>query len=253
LIDTVCKNGKGDIISQERTLSAFTAVESRGSFKVNIFQDDSIKTQEVIISAQENIIDLIQTRITGQSLIIDTDECYNTDEEVIITIRTPALTQIVLAGSGDIVLQDTARVNNVEFILSGSGNIRTTPHFPIIASTNCNLKLKGSGNMELDFDQRAKISASIEGSGTMILRGKATQSTLNISGSGNIEAFSLPVLTSTVEIIGSGTIEITATDTNTPSTATLNARISGSGTVRVKGNATIKSTITGSGKIERVE
>jgi len=253
LIDSICKKGTGAIISQERTVSSFTVVESKGSFKVNIFQDSSIKTQKVTVFAQESIIGLIQTRIAGQSLIIDTDECYTTDEEVTITIRTPALSQIILSGSGDIILQDTVRINEIELILNGSGNIRTTPSFPIAAYTKCTAKLIGSGNMELEFDTTNVVNASVEGFGTIILRGEAKENSLNISGSGNIKAFFLPVLKSTVEIIGSGNIELTATDTNIPSKATLNARISGSGKVVVKGNAIIKSDISGSGKIERVE
>lgn len=254
LIDTVCKDGSGDIISQERATSTFTAIESRGNFTVNIFQDSSIKTQEVSIIAQENIIDLIQTRISGQSLIIDNDECYTTDEEVTITIRTPALSQIVLAGSGNIILQDTVRKNEIEFILDGSGNIQTTPNFPIIASTSCTARLKGSGNMELEFDTTNVVNASVDGSGSIILRGEALENSLNISGSGNIKAFNLPVFTSTAEIIGSGIIELTATDAiNAPSQATINARLSGSGQILIKGNATIESNVSGSGKIEKVD
>lgn len=256
LTDSVCKDGSGVVISQTRTLSTFTSIESRGSFTVNLFQDSSIKTQSVIIFAQENIIDLIRTQISGQSLIIDTDECYNTNEEVTITIRTPALSQIVLAGSGDIILQDSVRKSDIELILDGSGNMRTTPNFPIIASTSCTTKLKGSGNMELDFAATTKINASVDGSGTIILRGTASENSLNSSGSGKIQAFLLPVLTSTAEIIGSGIIELTATDPDSninTSRATVNAQVSGSGIMRVKGNAKIQSNVSGSGKIERVD
>jgi hypothetical protein len=256
LIDSVCKDGKGELIGQERTLSTFTAIESRGSFKVNLFQDSSIKVQSVIVVAQESIIDLIQTRISGQSLIIDTDECYNTNEEVTITIRTPALSQIILAGSGEIILQDTVRQSNIELILDGSGNIQTRSNFPIIASTSCITRLKGSGTMELEFDTTTLVNASLEGSGTIILRGEAHQNNLNISGSGNIKAFDLPVLISTAEIIGSGIIELTATDKDSTiitSRAILNAQVSGSGTIRVKGNAGIQWNVSGSGKIERVD
>lgn len=256
LTDSVCKDGKGDITSQERVLSTFTAIESRGSFTVNLFQDSSIKVQSVIVVAQENLIDLIKTRISGQSLIIDTDECYNTDEEVTITIRTPALSQIVLAGSGEIILQDTVRKSNIELILDGSGNIQTRSNFPIIASTSCITRLKGSGTMELSIKATPLVNASLDGSGTIILKGEAQQNNLNVSGSGNIKAFNLPVLTSTAEIIGSGIIELTATDTDstlTTSRATVNAQVSGSGTVRVKGNAGIQWNVSGSGKIERVD
>ena len=255
LTDSVCKDGKGNVISQERTILGFTALESRGSFRVNVFQDSSIKQSTVTVAAQESIIDLIQTRIAGQSLIIDTDECYNTNEEVIITVRTPALSQIVLSGSGDIILQDIARKNEIELVLNGSGNIKTNPNFPINAYVSCFAKLEGSGNIELDFDTTGIVNAAIDGSGTIVLRGEAQENNLNINGSGNVSAFSLPVLTSTAEIIGSGIIELTATNTDSTSisTATVKARISGSGIIRIKGDADIKQSITGSGKIERVE
>ncbi|WP_338812039.1 DUF2807 domain-containing protein [Bernardetia sp. Wsw4-3y2] len=260
LTDSVCKDGQGDVITESRTISKFTAIESRGNFIVNVFQDSSIKTQSVSVMAQENIISFIQTNIIGNSLIIDNDECYNTSEEVIIEIRTPVLSQIVLSGSGDIVLQDIARISNVEnienveFILNGSGNILTTPNNPIITTGNCTAKLKGSGNIELELEVANKVTAILEGSGTILFRGIATENSLNVSGSGNIKAFLLPVLTSTAEIVGSGSIELTATDdVNTPSKATLNAQVSGSGVVRVKGNAGVQWNVSGSGKIEKVE
>ena len=251
--DIFCVKGKGNTKTQVRQVASFTAVESLGSFTVHLFQDSSITTQEVTISAQENIINLIKTRISGQSLIIDTDECYTTKEEVIITIRTPALSQIVLAGSGDIILKDTPRTTtNLELILDGSGTIRTTPNFPIIASSNCTAKMKGSGTMELELQSTTKVNASISGSGKITLRGTANENDLSITGSGDIKAFSLPVLKSKADITGSGRIEISAIDTTVPSRATVNAKISGSGSIYIKGNAIVESNVSGSGKVERV-
>lgn len=256
LKDNICKNGQGDIITLPRTVATFTALEARANVTINLFQHASIKQQVVTISAQENIIDLIQTRIAGQSLIIDATECYDTNEEVIITIQTPALSQIILAGTGNILLQDTVRQTDLELILEGSGNIKNTSNSPIIVSNSCNARIKGSGNMELDFDSTTLVNAALDGSGTIILRGEAKENKLNMSGSGIIKAFNLPVLTSTAELIGAGIIELTATDpdsTINTSKATVNAQISGSGTLRVKGNASIKWNIAGSGKIERIE
>ncbi len=252
--DINCIKGKGGTITQTRQVDSFSAVEAKGSFRVNIFQDSSIRIQEVTISAEENIIDLIETRITGQSLVIGTkNKCYTTSQEVIITIRTPALSQIVMSGSGDIILKDSPRISNLELILDGSGTIQTTPNFPIMASTKCTAKIKGSGNMDLDFQETKSVNTSISGSGNITLRGKANESDLSISGSGNIKAFSLQVIKSKVNISGSGKIEVFATDTNTPSQAEVDVKISGSGNVFVKGNAIVDSDILGSGKVERVD
>ena len=252
-LDIGCKKGKGNIIIQERQVESFTALETRGNFTINIFQDSSITEQFITISAYENIIDLIQTRISGQSLVIDSDECSSTTEQVIITVRTPALSQIVLSGSGDVLLNDTPRVGSLELVLKGSGTIRTIPTSSIISSTNCNAKLQGSGNIELAFKETNIVNAVIEGSGKIILRGEAKENNLSIEGSGDIRAFSLPVLKSVANITGSGKIELYATDTDLPSKATVKARISGSGKVFVKGNAVIESNISGSGKIERID
>ncbi len=254
--DEVCRDGSGEIIIQERILTGFVALESRGKFTINVFQDSSIKTQEILISAQENIIDLIGVRLAGQSLIIEETECYNSNEEVMINVRTPALSQLIVSGSGDIVLQDTVRKRELELVVNGSGNIRTIPRFPIISTTSCTATIKGSGTMELDFDATSVVNAAVDGSGTLILRGKANENSLSVNGSGNIKAFLLPVLTSTAEIIGAGIIELKATDSDSTiitSRAIANIQVSGDGTVRVKGNAAIKWNVSGSGKIERVD
>ena len=256
IVDSVCKDGTGSVITEERIITGFSALESKGSFTVHLFQDASITTQEVTVSAQESIIDLIETTLVGQTLVIDTDECYNTKEDVVISIRTPALSQIILNGSGDIIFQDTIRKSEIEIVLNGSGNISTSPSFPIIASTSCFVKLQGSGNVELEFDATTVVSAVLDGSGTMILRGEAIQNNLYVNGSGKLKAFDLPVLKNTTELLGSGLIELTANDPNatpTTSTAEVNAQLSGSGTIQIKGNANLNSKISGSGKIERVE
>jgi putative autotransporter adhesin-like protein len=61
-----------------------------------------------------------------------------------------------------------------------------------------------------------------------------------LTGSGDLELAKLPVERATVEISGSGDIEVDAT-------RTLDVRISGSGSVAYHGNPEVKKSISGSG------
>ena len=75
------------------------------------------------------------------------------------------------------------------------------------------------------------------------LRGNAKQSSLNVSGSGSINAKALNTVQTSAQISGSGRITVLSLEE-------LDASISGSGRIRYSGNPQlISSKVSGSGEI----
>ena len=87
---------------------------------------------------------------------------------------------------------------------------------------------------------------SVAGSGKVILKGKADQVNVNISGSGNVECSELVAQRVKINVTGSGNTRVHADQT-------LEVNVLGSGNVSYKGNARdIVKHSAGSGKVTRL-
>jgi len=104
------------------------------------------------------------------------------------------------------------------------------------------LQINGSGNIDADFSSNSVTTTTVNGSGDIDLSGYSPIQSITIDGSGNINAFPFRTLNTVVNILGSGNCEVTAD-------STLNVTISGSGNVYYKGTPIINTNISGSGNI----
>lgn len=101
----------------------------------------------------------------------------------------------------------------------------------------------GSGNVKMAINKAKSISINLSGSGNIELTGTAETAELNISGSGNANCGKLQVDKALAKISGSGNIKIFANQS-------VKASISGSGNVLYKGAANdIETHSAGSGKV----
>lgn len=86
-----------------------------------------------------------------------------------------------------------------------------------------------------------------DGSGSLRLRGEASDYTATIQGSGSINAFDHATRTTIVTVSGSGTAEVFVTEQ-------LDVTIDGSGNVRYRGDPTnVNQEISGSGTVSKAQ
>ncbi len=98
--------------------------------------------------------------------------------------------------------------------------------------------------MKLQDLKTGKVSASIAGSGNLMLAGGTSGSVekFSIAGSGKIDALGFNASVANVEIAGSGDCRVNASEK-------LNVSIAGSGDVYYKGKPMVNSESAGSGKV----
>ena len=183
------------------------------------------------------------------------------------TRNIPAFTGIKLEGSGNVEIQQgsiqsvhvSGYANLVQiystFVSGGmlvlkfeennnirKNNVKTTIVVPDLTS----VQIHGSGGIQVNgFANAGNFSASIEGSGKIVLTGSVfTKLATSINGSGDIDAKDSPAPEVKVDINGSGYIAVNCLQQ-------LNARISGSGDVEYWGNPTVNADISGSGKVKK--
>jgi hypothetical protein len=212
--------GEGPVVTQLRSLENFREVSISIPGKLNYTIGSTYKVELI---AQQNILNVIETKIIGDELLFKVKDNKNlkSHEEITVNITAPFADRINLSGSADVAVTGTITATNAEFRISGSGNI----------------------NVE-KIDLTNKLTGTISGSGNLLVRGgKMKSAELRLSGSGNFDLQQVAGEQATVEISGSGNTKINVTQT-------LAASISGSGSVYYKGNPQISTQISGSGRVQ---
>ncbi|MFK8009051.1 MAG: head GIN domain-containing protein [Saprospiraceae bacterium] len=213
-----CIEGEGDVVTQEILINEFTGVKSRGSSQVYITQGNDFKVE---VEGQQNIIDNIETDIQNGVWEIEFEDCQRDFDELKIYITMPEIKSLEVSGSGDLFGQDVFVVENI------------------------NLKVDGSGSIDVAVDGATDVDARISGSGTIKLTGTTNYLGSKISGSGDLEAYDLEANICNIKIAGSGDAEVTVNDE-------LDVKIEGSGDVYYIGNPIINVDITGSGDLKNM-
>ena len=216
--------GNGNVVTIERSTDDYDAIAVSGWFNVILVDGQEGKLS---IEGDENLLEYIKTEVKEGKLVIKVKKGYNLqpsswkkDGSIYVTVPVESVNEVTLSGSGDIVGKKT--ISASEF------------------STN----MSGSGDITLDVESKT-VSASMSGSGDINLSGTTEVFDVQISGSGDIEAYDLIADTVDASISGSADIKVTANKM-------LKARVSGSGDIHYRGDATkLDTKSSGSGDITR--
>jgi Putative auto-transporter adhesin, head GIN domain len=216
-----CKkiSGEGPVVTQQRPVAGYSKLAVDVSAKV-FYAIDTVYQLEV--QAQQNILDVLQTNIIGNELAIKVKDGYRigSNAGVIVKITAPSPEAIQLSGSGECILTGSLTRANLQLRVSGSGDI-TIPSVNITgtltaaisgsgsiriqagAVKNEDLRISGSGKMEMANVVAEKAVTDISGSGDMRLH--VTQNlNASISGSGSVYYFGMPQVST--HISGSGKV-----------------------------------------------
>ncbi|MCL5247421.1 DUF2807 domain-containing protein [Cellulophaga sp. 20_2_10] len=213
--------GNGTITTTTRSVGDYEAISLAGFFDVELVNG---KEGSITLKGDENILEHIKTEVKNGKLVIKAEKGMNLtpsrNSKLLITVPVEHINEVTVSGSGDIVGKTTLVSNSFETSISGSGDI--------------NLKVEAK-----------ELKASMSGSGDINLSGSATDFTIRVSGSGDISAYDLQADYVKALVSGSADIKVTAKET-------LDARVSGSGDIRYRGNPKkIESKTSGSGGISK--
>lgn len=214
-------SGSGATKDETRTVAKFSNLELNMAATVNFVKDSNYFC---IVSAQENILDVISTNVRSNTLKIgvETGVWLRRHSPITIEVHAPSLSDIDVSGSGSVNSDADIAATNMSFRISGSGKI----DFNSIKTSSLKVEISGSGQVNLD-------------------EGNTDDLTIDISGSGKIEARDVVAKNCDIDISGSGTAYINVI-------TKLYASISGSGNVYYKGNPNVETNVSGSGRIRKL-
>ncbi len=213
-----CIQGIGDSKTENRNPSAFNGVKLEIPAKLVVEQS---LTQEFSISGQPNILANITAEVNDGMLTIKSKECFSDCKEVLILVKVPELSKLLINGSGSIKTNGKLKGDHLEFGINGSGTI------------------------EAEADA-VSVYGGIKGSGSVIIKGTAKQQYVKLTGSGTYEASELATVESDLNLSGSGSMKVFVLEK-------LNAKVIGSGEILYKGSPKTAINVEGSGKVSKVD
>jgi len=212
-------------------LPEFKSIYVNSSYTVLLKQSNK---QEVIAEAASDIMELTTVVVDNGVLMVNVER------------KPDNPNKSVWAKIDDIKLRPTMKLyvsvkSVTELQVNGGGKIISENS---LASDYLTLSVSGSGSMDLDIKGNT-LKEDVSGAGSIALKGYASSAQITSSGSGSLNAFGCELETAKVKISGSGTVEINVS-------ATLDAQILGSGTIKHKGNTkNVTKKVYGSGSVDR--
>lgn len=209
--------GSGNIVTEKRQVSNFKGISAGGGFEVEIKTGPVISVE---VEADDNLIKLIETRVSGNILRIDTKDDFNFhDGHYKVYITAPEITSIKSSGAADVKALDILKSGSrISLDASGAGNIKATVDAPEIET-----EASGAGNIEIS--------------------GKTREYTAKASGSGNIKSSKLLSENTDAHASGAGSVHVHAS-------VSLKAHASGAGSVYYRGGGSVDKSVSGAGSVK---
>lgn len=211
-----CVDGVGPVIAEDRAIKAYSELDVNISADVLVIPGDEYYLR---IEAQENLLPVIKTSVSGKTLKIDSKRCVQSDDPIQIELTVPMLSSININGSGSVKTSEMMKTEDLDIGVNGSGTF--------------------SGDIYAN-----SVEASINGSGNILMNGTAKTLDVEINGSGDFRGLGLKSFETEVVVRGSGNVDVNVLNM-------LDVEVLGSGDVRYVGNPEISTSIKGSGQVSK--
>jgi predicted small secreted protein len=210
--------GSGKRITESRQVRGIDRVSLAGSGEVILAQGDG---ESLTVETDDNLMQYVVTQVNGGTLTLGTQSGVSVSPTRLrFTLTVEDLDGMAVSGSGEIDVE-RFEAGRLEIEVSGSGNVR----IGALAAQETEVQISGSGNVEL--------------------AGQVTEQAVTISGSGEYQGGDLASERASVTIGGSGNATLWAAES-------LDARVTGSGSVNYYGDPTTNLSSSGSGKVRRL-
>lgn len=232
--------GEGPLTTETRDTGPFTGISSEISGSVEVYPGSG---PTVEISAQRNIQDILETRVTAGVLHLYFTRSVRlaSHKPIRVVIHVPSLTSAAIQGSASLRVNGPVSIGLLELSVSGSGSLYTDS---VAATDLLKVNLSGSGSIRMDYLRATAGEFSLGGSGKITANaGEIKSLQVALSGSGEVGLSAVTVQAAEVHGSGSG-------DTRLGDTDTLVAYISGSGNIYYRGTPKVTAHLSGSGKIK---
>jgi hypothetical protein len=164
--------------------------------------------------------------------------------KVEVTVGKPA--RVELSGESDLLGKVTTTVKDGVLVidtpkrLQGRNHLRATVTMPDLQS----LLISGTADMKVTGVANAALAISVPGTGSLTIAGSTDALSLIVDGTGQITADKLAAKDARVEISGTGSASLRASQS-------IDVNVSGTGSVNVAGKpARVRKSVTGTASVQ---
>lgn len=250
---------------EKRKVSGFSKLSFRTSGKLFLKQG---ATESVELVGDPEVLEKIETKVEDGKLSIGFKEegswfnwrDWSDDDKITAYVTMKDVEGVYVSGSGDLIAETKLTGDDMDVKVSGSGNLTAEIDAEdldadVSGSGDLNLtgkarnidsRISGSGKIKFNGAVANGVETNISGSGRFEAAGTASEIRSTISGSGRVLAADLVVDRCNVRISGSGSVQVNVK-------TSIDANISGSGSVSYKGNPSqVNSKSSGSGSVRKM-
>jgi hypothetical protein len=187
--------GSGNLRTETREIRNFNKIEVGGAYDIKIKCGEK---ESIEITAEENLLPLIETKVKHNRLIIDTRRSISPRKEIKIVVTVPELNYIECSGANNMRVYNI-ETEDLDVELSGAGNIVMdgtvkTLHAEVSGAGNIDAKSLKAENVYISVSGAASASvyaskylnASVSGVGSIDYYGDPEKTKTNVSGIGSI-------------------------------------------------------------------
>lgn len=174
----------GKVVSEQRTVSDFQAIQISSSVDVAFTQGDDFK---VVVHAEQDIIEKIITEVNKGTLVVNYKSSskigwFSSTEEAYVEVTAPDINKVHITGSGDFEGENTINAESFMLHINGSGDFES-----VLDVRNMNVSINGSGDAEF-----SGVNETLD---------------ISINGSGDVECNNINLALLKVNIYGSGDVQ----------------------------------------------
>lgn len=157
--------GSGNVANEKRDVADFKGIDVGGIYQVEIVAQ---KDFAVEVEADDNLLPLIKTEVSGGVLRIESNKRFNTKNPIRIKISAPNIEEMEVSGASKVNL---INLDNSFLKVDVSGASKTE-----ISGKTVNLTIETSGASKVNAENLQAQTADVDSSG-------ASSVSVNVSGS----------------------------------------------------------------------
>jgi hypothetical protein len=171
-------NGSGQVASETRQVSGFTAIDLSGTGEVTIEQGD---TESLTIEADDNVLPALTSKVTDSRLKLGKKPgtTVRTRNPIRYRVTLKELTALDVSGAGSVQARQMT-LQTLQVDISGSGVVNLSG-----SAVEQHIEVSGSGRYEAADLSSQKVTADISGSGQVDVT-VSGELEVDISGSGTV-------------------------------------------------------------------
>lgn len=188
--------GSGRVVTEERPVNSFSAVQLDGSGTLLITQGEA---EALTISGDDTILPLIRSEVQGDTLVLGPrpGSSLTFSSDLIYKLTVTRLDAVTLNGSGN-VRADKLTTDHLRVAINGAGDWTGTGSVDALE-----VHITGSGSFDAPELASRVAGVEISGSGDVIVKASETLDA-RIDGSGSVRYAGSPNITQRVS--GSGSV-----------------------------------------------